>query len=96
MTPKEKANQLFLKLLTLDTKCEKSFVSVATAKRAATIAVDEMLKQFKKIKVSHIISGYITYKDFEKNLTSIQDQLDSEMISKWNYWNEVKHEIEKL
>ena len=43
MTPKEKANQLFLKLLTLDTKCEKSFVSVATAKRAATIAVDEIL-----------------------------------------------------
>ena len=42
MKPKEKANQLFLKLLTLDTKCEKSFVSVATAKRAATIAVDEI------------------------------------------------------
>ena len=92
MTPKQKAAQLrylFSKELDLRSTDKKVI-------NCALIAVEEILKQFNKIKVQHIISAYTTYKDFEKNLISIQDQLDSEMISKWNYWNEVKHEIEKL
>ena len=90
MTPKEKAKELVDKYYNFgDQEFDYS-------KEFALIAVDEILKQFEKIKVSHIINGYITYKDFEKNLTSIQNQLDSEMISKWNYWNEVKQEIELL
>ena len=90
MTPKEKANEL------VDKFSNEVLIDNYEAKRCALIAVEEILKQFEKIKVSHIINGYITYKDFEENLTSIQNQLDSEMISKWNYWNEVKQEIELL
>jgi ribosomal protein S17E len=90
MTPQEKAKELVDKYYNVgDQEFDYS-------KEFALIAVEEILKQFNKIKVSHIITGYITYKDFEENLTSIQDQLDSEMILKWNYWNKVKHEIEKL
>ena len=90
MTPKEKANEL------VDKFSNEVLIDNYEAKRCALIAVEEILKQFEKIKVSHIINGYITYKDFEENLTSIQNQLDSEMISKWNYWNEVKQEIQAL
>ena len=90
MTPQEKAKELVDKYYNFgDQEFDYS-------KDFALIAVEEILKQFNKIKVQHIISAYTTYKDFEKNLISIQEQLDSEMISKWNYWNEVKHEIEKL
>ena len=90
MNPEDKAKELVDKYYNVgDQEFDYS-------KEFALIAVDEILQQFNKIKVSHIITGYATYKDFEENLTSIQDQLDSEMISKWNYWNEVKHEIEKL
>ena len=90
MTPKEKAKELVDKYYNFgDQEFDYS-------KEFALIAVEEMLKQFDKIKVSHIINGYITYKDFEQNLTSIQNQLDSQMISKWSYWNEVKNEIEQL
>jgi|LakMenEpi03Aug12_release.lakeMendotaPanAssembly.Ray.scaffolds.fasta_scaffold1292221_2 hypothetical protein len=96
MTPKEKAKELYNKMYMVDDPIGNYPMCFDTAKQCALIAVEEILKQFNKIKVSHIITGYITYKDFEENLTSIQDQLDSEMILKWNYWNEVKHEIEKL
>ena len=99
MTPKEKAQDLYLQMLEwqnhADIYIDRKIISTS-AKRCALIAVEEILKQFEKIKVSHIINGYITYKDFEENLTSIQNQLDSEMISKWNYWNEVKQEIQAL
>ena len=96
MTPKEKAKELYNKMYMVDDPIGNYPMCFDTAKQCALIAVEEILKQFNKIKVSHIITGYITYKDFEENLTSIQDQLDSEMILKWNYWNKVKHEIEKL
>lgn len=100
MTAKEKARELVdtyrIMLMNSDTDCGQEILCTVIAKKAALIAVKEILKQFNKIKVSHIISGYISYKDFEENLTSIQDQLDSEMILKWNYWNQVKHEIEQL
>ena len=89
MTPQEKAKELVEKHLT-------AYDIEPIAVKSALISVEEIQKQFNQIKVSHIITGYISYKDFEENLTSIQDQLDSVMISKWNYWNEVKHEIEKL
>jgi hypothetical protein len=97
MTPKEKAKQLY-ELIRYDVSTLKGTEALINevAKRCALITVDEILKQFEKIKVSHIINGYITYKDFEENLTSIQNQLDSQMISKWSYWNEVKHEIETI
>ena len=96
MNPKEKANELFDKYYIICQEFTEEIQCSIQAKQCALIAVDEMLKQFNKIKVSHIITGYITYKDFEENLTSVQNQLDSEMISKWNYWNEVKDEIKNL
>lgn len=98
MTPKEKAKELVERMFNVDLQCDNEAMCMLYphAIKCALIAVEEILKQFNKIKVSHIISGYATYKDFEKNLTSIQDQLDSEMIWKWNYWNEVKQEIKKL
>ena len=100
MKPQDKVNELVdvyrAMLMNEDTECGNEILCTLIAKKSALIAIDEMLKQFNKIKVSHIITGYITYKDFEENLTSIQNQLDSEMISKWNYWNEVKDEIKNL
>lgn len=96
MTAKEKAQELFDKYYILCQEFTEEIQCSIQAKECVLVAVEEMQKQFNKIKVSHIITGYISYKDFEENLTNVQDQLDSEMISKWNYWNEVKHEINQL
>ena len=97
MTAKKKAFRIFGLMRTeIALLHDSEILKDKIAKNLSLIAVDEILKQFNQIKVSHIITGYITYKDFEDNLTSIQNQLDSEMISKWNYWNDVKQEIEKL
>ena len=100
MTAQDKAMQLVDTyrdmLMNTDTDCGEEILCTVIAKKCALNTVEEILQQFESIKVSHIISGYVSYKDFEENLTSIQNQLDSEMISKWNYWNEVKHEIEQL
>jgi hypothetical protein len=89
MTPQEKAQQLFMRNfeITVDDYC---------AQQCALIAVDEMLKHDEKIIVSHKISSYKTANDFDENFKHIQDELNSYVLSRYSYWQEVKQELKKL
>ena len=99
MTPQEKAKELYIQMLSWQSEChkylERNIIST-TAKKCALIAVDEILSQHKKITVSHILSGYKSIQDFNKNLTNIQNELDSYVLQNYGYWQEVKQQIEKL
>ena len=66
------------------------------SKEFALIAVDEMLKHDEKIIVSHKTSAYKSFEDFNQNLKHIQNELDSYVLSRYSYWQEVKQEIQKL
>ena len=66
------------------------------ARKSALICIDEILKQHKKIIVSHNITAYKSKEDFNNNLTDIQNQLDSYVLSKDSYWEQVKNEINNL
>ena len=89
MTAEQKAKELFMRNfeITVDDYC---------AKQCALIAVDEMLKYDEKIIVSHKTSAYKSFEDFNQNLKHIQNELDSYVLSRYSYWQEVKQEIEKL
>lgn len=65
------------------------------SKQCALIAVDEMLKP-EKIIVSHKTSAYKSFEDFNQNLKHIQNELDSYVLSRYSYWQEVKQEITQL
>ena len=97
MTPQEKAKQLFDKyyFLTLNVESDDD-VNRYTAKICALVAVEDMLKESVLPIISHRTDSYKTAEDFNKNFTHIKDQIDSFIISKYSYWQEVKHEIEKL
>lgn len=94
MTPKEKAQELVDKFIPYAYDGASS--SEENAQECALIAVDEILNQQKKIIVSHIITAYKSAKDFNKNLTDIQNQLDHYVLFNDNYWRQVKQEIESL
>jgi hypothetical protein len=66
------------------------------AKQSALIAVDEMLSKDEKIIVSHKLSSYKTANDFNENFKHIQNELDSYVLFRYSYWQEVKHEITQL
>ena len=66
------------------------------SKQCALIAVDEMLKHDEKIIVSHKTSAYKSFEDFNQNLKHIQNELDSYVLSRYSYWQEVKQEITQL
>lgn len=89
MTPKEKAEELLSEYYFQVTTLEKQ-------KQCALITVDEMIKQYKKITVSHYITCYKTYQDFNNNFENIQHQLDHNVLSNFIYWQEVKQEINAL
>jgi hypothetical protein len=92
MTPKEKAFELKYKYSKLlDLKSTDELVI-----KCALMTVDEILSKSKKITVSHIVSAYKTIQDFNKNFTNVQNDLDSYVLRDYGYWQEVKHEIEKL
>ena len=91
MTAKEKAQELVDKYQTLYYLESKS-----KAKQCALIAVDEMLKHDEKIIVSHKTSAYKSFEDFNQNLKHIQNELDSYVLSRYSYWQEVKQEITQL
>ncbi len=55
-----------------------------------------MLKHDEKIIVSHKISSYKTANDFDENFKHIQDELNSYVLSRYSYWQEVKQELKKL
>jgi hypothetical protein len=71
MTSKEKAEELFYKMLSTDKLDDYSFVGSKVAKQCALIAVDEILKQ-------------------------CWDYRDIDLEASYEYWQEVKQEIEKL
>jgi methylphosphotriester-DNA--protein-cysteine methyltransferase len=89
MTPQVKAKQLFMRNfeITVDDYC---------AKQCALIAVDEILSKDEKIIVSHKLSSYKTANDFNENFKHIQNELDSYVLFRYSYWQEVKHEITQL
>ncbi len=74
MTPKEKAIEIYSKMLNwqpdADKYIERNIIST-TVKKCALIAVDEIMKQ-------------------------CWDYRDIDLQASYDYWNEVKHEIEKL
>lgn len=92
MTPKEKAKELIEKYDEMLTYLE----SKSKAKQCALIAVDEIMLQYKTPIVSHIITTYKSAKDFDKNFLEIERQLKDFTVCNLIWWNEVKHEIEKL
>jgi hypothetical protein len=86
MTAREKAIELvdkFQKQIFFEITDER--LDIEEAKGCALIAVDEILKQHKKITVSHIV-----------NVTNVQNELDSYVLQNYGYWQEVKQEIKKL
>ena len=89
MTPKEKAKELVKKHL-------KTYDIKIIALESSIITVDEILKQYKKIIVSHNISAYVSVKEFNTNLTNIQNQLDYYVLSNSSYWMQVKQELKDL
>jgi hypothetical protein len=90
MTPKDKAKELTDKYYNFgDQEFDYS-------KEFALIAVDEMLKHDEKIIVSHKTSAYKSFEDFNQNLKHIQNELDSYVLSRYSYWQEVKQEITQL
>ena len=89
-------NSYRLMLMDTDTECSHEILCTTIAKKAALIAVDEMLIQSKKIAVSHIVSAYKSFEDYSKNLNNIQDELDSYVLKNYGYWQEVKKEIQLL
>lgn len=69
--PKEKAEEIFYKMLSTDKVDDYSFVGSKVAKQCALIAVDEILEQ-------------------------CWDKRDIDLEASYEYWEEVKQEIEKL
>jgi hypothetical protein len=100
MSAKDKAIELVdtyrIMLMNSDTECGEEILCTVIAKKAALIAVDEMLEQHKKITVSHIVSAYKTIQDFNENFTNVQNELDSYVLQNYGYWQEVKKEIQLL
>lgn len=107
MTPKEKAENMYNNY-SIDIKFTMEDCSWTyrgnnyelcvkkTAKQCALIAVEYMLKESVLPIISHRTDSYKTAEDFNKNFNHIKDQIDSFIISKYSYWQQVKHEIEKL
>lgn len=98
MKPIDKAIELVHKMYNCDklTPDESMAMLYPHAKQCALIAVEYMLKESVLPIISHRTDSYKTAEDFNKNFTHIKDQIDSFIISKYSYWQEVKHEIEKL
>jgi hypothetical protein len=95
MTPQEKAKELVDKYFEL-------YIDNHTCKKCALIAVDEILSELMRIikemdKLSQLVTGFKTAKDFDENMKHIkEDQLKPYFVQKSFYWQEVKNEIEKL
>jgi hypothetical protein len=82
MTPKEKAQELYIKCINClpILKYEQAQTIVNTSKKYALIMVDEILNSYKPILI------------FENKSWS----LDCHQFNFINYWSKVKEEIEKI
>jgi hypothetical protein len=99
MTPKEKAKELVDKFIEHTkewSEIDGYVIDKYRAKECALIAVEDMLKESVLPIISHRTDCYRTAEDFNKNFTHIKDQIDSFIISKYSYWQQVKREIIKL
>ena len=77
MKAKEKAEELFYKMLSTDKLDSYSFVGSKVARQCALICVDEIIKRTRSVDT------------MPPNCQKIDDNTKE-------YWQEVKHEIEKL
>ena len=100
MTPKEKALELMQKYRSLDlnelSKSNNGVIVGITSKQCALIAVDEIMSQYKKPVVSHIVTAYKSAEDFNENFSDIERQLKDFTAYQILWWNSVKNEIELL
>jgi hypothetical protein len=91
MTPKEKANEIFNKFcyaIRTEETDSGYFTNVLYAKNCALIAVDEIIYE----RFYH--NGI--YEVNKKIKPHIEIEISYRLEATRNYWNEVKHEIEKL
>jgi hypothetical protein len=92
MNPKDKANDLVdsyrIILMNEDTDCGEEILCTVIAKQCALIAVDEIIKE-RYFHNEH-------YKQNSKLKYHIEIELSERLEATRNYWEEVKHEIEKL
>ena len=88
MTPKEKAKELFNKMYHVDDPMGNYPMCFDTAKQCALIAVDEIIEERYFHNEHHQQNSKLKY--------HIEIELAERLESTRNYWNEVKHEIEKL
>jgi len=62
------------------------------AKQSAVIAVDEMLKELKSIRINLAPGSYVSYQDYKRDLDGIQHDAMSKLL----FLDQVKIEILKL
>ena len=99
MTPKEKAEELYYKILEWQQDASmfrRTGIISTSAKRCALIAVDEIIQQYKTPVVSHIVTAYRSAKDFNENFLDIEKQLKDFISYQILWWQQVKQEIEQL
>lgn len=93
MTPKEKAEDLFMIYVNNGMSQIKPVINRVIrkemAKQCALITVDEIIEANKKC--SYTID-YVNYLDFKKIDAKVRSEIEIFMF----YWNEVKNEINKL
>jgi len=89
MTPKEKAKELVDKY---EFVYIQNYTSMFEVKECALIAVNEMLKELKSIRINLSPGSYVSYQDYKRDLDGIQH----DAISKLLFLDQVKKEIEKL
>jgi len=92
MTVKEKAISLVdsyrIILMNEDTECGNEILCSVIAKKCALIAVNEIIEERYFHNEHHQQNSKLKY--------HIEIELAERLESTRNYWNEVKHEIEKL
>jgi hypothetical protein len=91
MTPKEKAEELYLKILKWQDDSQiylQREISCISAKNCTLIVVDEIKTSLGRLNVDILHTGV----DFSYLITELRTNYNSHII----YWNEVKHEINNL
>jgi hypothetical protein len=63
-----------------------------TAKQCALIALDEIIKELKSIRINLFPGSYVSYQDYKRDLDGIQQ----DAIAKLLFLDEVKQQIQAL
>jgi hypothetical protein len=99
MTAKEKAKELVSKMYIEYKPSEDDasgvyvfYMNLEIAKRCALIAVDEIIKELKSIRINLAPCSYVSYQDYKRDLDGIQQ----DAIAKLLFLDEVKQQIQAL